>query len=102
MRGSVVIPTCRRPALLGRCLDALAAQTLPPEDYEILVADDAADDATRARVESFAARVPVAVRYLAVSDTHGPAAARNVGRRAARAPVVAFTDDDTIPDPGWL
>jgi GT2 family glycosyltransferase len=32
----------------------------------------------------------------------GPAAARNRGWRAARAPVVAFTDDDCVPDPGWL
>lgn len=42
---------------------------------------------------------------IVVDDTHlrsGPAAARNRGWRRARAPVVAFTDDDTVPDPGWL
>src|SRR5690606_30571680 len=38
----------------------------------------------------------------AVTGRHGPAAARNVGWRAARCEVVAFTDDDCIPDPGWL
>jgi cellulose synthase/poly-beta-1,6-N-acetylglucosamine synthase-like glycosyltransferase len=43
LRVSVVIPTYRRPELLGRCLDALAAQMLTPDSYEILVADDAAE-----------------------------------------------------------
>src|SRR5205085_6868290 len=28
--------------------------------------------------------------------------ARNAGWRAARAPIVAFTDDDCVPQPGWL
>jgi GT2 family glycosyltransferase len=102
VRVSVVVPTCRRPELLVRCLAALAAQELPPEDYEILVADDAALSATREQVEAFAAGVRPAVRYLAVTGTHGPAAARNVGWRSARGAVIAFTDDDTVPDPGWL
>jgi GT2 family glycosyltransferase len=101
-RVSVVVPTYRRPELLGRCLSALAAQTLPPEDYEVLIADDASDTTTRRQVEDFAAGVKCAVRYVPVTGTHGPAAARNAGWRAARAPILAFTDDDTVPDPGWL
>lgn len=32
----------------------------------------------------------------------GPAAARNHGARVARAPILAFTDDDCIPAPDWL
>lgn len=74
---SVVIPTCGRPELLQRCLAALRAQTLPAEAYEVIVSDDTA---TR----------------------HGPAAARNRGWRRARAEIIAFTDDDTEPDPCWL
>jgi GT2 family glycosyltransferase len=99
---SVVVPTYRRPELLGRCLTALAAQDMPTENYEILVADDADDEATRRQVETFAAQVKCVVRYLPVKTAHGPAAARNVGWRAARAPIVAFTDDDTVPQSAWL
>jgi GT2 family glycosyltransferase len=101
-RVSVIVPTYRRPDLLGRCLAALAAQALDPDSYEILVADDDASDTTRRQVEGFAATVKPAVRYLPVTVAHGPAAARNAGWRAARAPVIAFTDDDTVPDRGWL
>lgn len=102
MRVSVVVPTYRRPDLLDRCLSALAAQGLDGAAYEIIVADDAASDATRGQVEAWAARGPAAVRYVAVTATQGPAGARNAGWRSARGEVVAFTDDDTIPGPGWL
>jgi glycosyltransferase involved in cell wall biosynthesis len=102
VRASVVAPTCRRPALLGRCLAALDAQALPAADYEVLVCDDAASDETRRQVKAFAEKARAVVRYLPVKEKHGPAAARNVGWRAARSPVIAFTDDDTVPDAGWL
>ena len=101
-RVCVVVPTYQRRELLARCLAALAAQSLTPAEYEVVIADDAASDATRQQVEEFAARVAFTVRYLPVTGRHGPAAARNAGWRAARAPLIAFTDDDTIPQPEWL
>jgi GT2 family glycosyltransferase len=73
---SVVVPTCGRPELLERCLAALHRQTLAAERYEIVVVED--------------------------TTRSGPATARNRGWRAARAPFIAFTDDDTIPGPDWL
>src|SRR4051794_22427638 len=99
---SVVIPTYRRPDLLARCLTAVTAQDVDRAEYEVIVADDAADDATRRQVEAVAAAARPAVRYVAVTGAHGPAAARNRGWHAARGDVIAFTDDDTIPDLGWL
>jgi cellulose synthase/poly-beta-1,6-N-acetylglucosamine synthase-like glycosyltransferase len=42
------------------------------------------------------------VRYVTPQGTRGPAGARNAGWRAAAGALVAFTDDDTIPDPDWL
>jgi len=102
---SVVVPTWRRPELLDRCLQALVRQTLAPQRYEIIVCDDGPDDATRALVERIAgahrARA-LLIRYLPITATQGPAGARNAGWRHARAAIIAFTDDDTIPDPRWL
>jgi glycosyltransferase involved in cell wall biosynthesis len=102
LRVSVVVPTYRRPELLGRCLAALTAQTMVPDSYEVLVADDAASAETRRQVEEYSKKAAFSIRYLPVTRIHGPAAARNIGWRAARAPIIAFTDDDTVPDAGWL
>jgi glycosyltransferase involved in cell wall biosynthesis len=43
-----------------------------------------------------------AIRYIPNQGIHGPAAARNAGWQAAQAPIIAFTDDDCLPEPGWL
>jgi glycosyltransferase involved in cell wall biosynthesis len=102
---SVVVPTFKRRQLLDRCLAALVAQTFDPSAYEIVIADDAANETTRRQVEDWRNRCPQtgpAVHYLPVRDSHGPAAARNAGWRFARGRVIAFTDDDCIPEPEWL
>ena len=102
---SVVVPTFNRSELLDRCLAALVAQSLDPAAYEIIIADDAASERTRAQVEGWRRRCAVmgpVIHYVAVRNSHGPAAARNAGWRQAQGPVIAFTDDDCIPDRDWL
>lgn len=105
IRVSVVVPTYKRIALLERCLNALLAQHLSPTEYEIIVADDAAATETAELVGWLARQAPACgptLRYLAVTGAHGPAAARNIGWRAARGAIIAFTDDDCVPDADWL
>ncbi|MEX5218813.1 MAG: glycosyltransferase [Nitrospira sp.] len=103
IRLSVVIPTYRRPELLRRCLSALIAQTMDPALYEILIVDDGTTQDTWKAVRTAASTVSMpAIRYLAAPGRRGPAAARNLGWKAARGPIVAFTDDDCIPVPDWL
>lgn len=102
---SVVVPTCKRRDLLARCLEALLAQDYDRSRYEIIVADDEASQKTCHLVSAFACRVSalgLRVRYVAVKETRGPAAARNRGWRTACGEIIAFTDDDCIPAPGWL
>jgi GT2 family glycosyltransferase len=95
---SVIIPAYNAAATLAACLDALLAQRLPPEmpPLEIIVVDDGSRDATPA----IAARYAPAVRLLRQANA-GPAAARNTGLAAARAPLVLFTDADCEPLPTW-
>lgn len=102
MRTTVVVPTYRRPDCLDRCLGALAAQEFDPADCEIIVADDAGCEATRRQVAAWAGRSVIPIRYTAPVAAHGPAAARNAGWHAGRGRIIAFTDDDCIPDPHWL
>lgn len=107
---SVVVPTCARPDLLERCLQALLQQSLAARTYEIIVVDDRPAPGTRQLVEALqrcaAGRTlpirRVTIQYIPNHDRHGPAAARNRGWHAARAAIVAFTDDDTVPAHDWL
>lgn len=100
---SVVVPTCGRLPLLARCLAALRAQSLPASRYEVIVVDDTpapTDAVADCCAQARACGLPV--RCLRNPGPRGPAAARNLGWRAARAPWVGFTDDDTIAQPDWL
>lgn len=101
-RISVVIPTFRRPVLLARCLDAVLAQDYAGE-FEVIVVDDGGTEDTRELVAALApAGGRPALRYLRPTLAHGPAVARNCGWRAALGELIAFTDDDAVPDPDWL
>lgn len=105
-RVSVVVPTYKRPDLLLRCLNALAEQDIDSNCYEVIVVDDAACEETQCLVEHVAECFLTAcgpcLRYVAVRGKHGPAVARNTGWQAAQSEIIAFTDDDCIPQPGWL
>ena len=97
---SVVIPTYRRPQLLTRCLNAVLDQQEAGFDYEVIVVDDEPSDETRGLVESL--ENSVRIRYLQTSGHQGPAVARNLGASSAAGAILAFTDDDCIPDQRWL
>jgi GT2 family glycosyltransferase len=95
-RLTVVVATHNRPESLRRCLDSLLRTRYP--GLEIVVVDNApADDAAR---ELVLAHYPPTVRYLR-EPVPGLARAHNRGLAAAHGTLVAFTDDDTLVDPGW-
>jgi len=95
---SVIVPVRDRRALLSQLLEALAAQTFA--DHEVIVVDDRSTDGSREEAVRHAAMGQPVV----VIDGPGTGAvsARTVGVALARAPVLAFTDSDCVPDPRWL
>ncbi len=95
-RISVVVPTVDRVALLERTLRGLAAQDVG--DFEAIVVHDG-DRGVVTLLADWADRLPL--RSLGIPE-RGAVAKRNVGWRAASAPLIAFTDDDCEPAPGWL
>ncbi|WP_041258099.1 glycosyltransferase [Fibrella aestuarina] len=99
---SIVIPTYKRPGLLRACLAALAEQTVSLMTFEVIVVDDGNDPPTALAARQMAQQTGLTVRYLAQPERRGPAAARNRGWRVALAPLVAFTDDDCLPERTWL
>jgi cellulose synthase/poly-beta-1,6-N-acetylglucosamine synthase-like glycosyltransferase len=96
---AVVVPSRDRPLRLRWLLNALEEQTLT--DFEVIVAHDSTDE-----TEALLRGQPLArrgvLRSLRFPPGPGPAVKRNAGWRAARAPLVAFTDDDCRPPRDWL
>jgi glycosyltransferase involved in cell wall biosynthesis len=101
-RVSVVIATHERPEGIARTLAALRAQTLPAEDFEVVVVDDGSGPETAAALQQAAAAGGPALTLLRNETAGGPARARNRGWREARGALIAFTDDDCVPSPRWL
>jgi histidinol-phosphate phosphatase family protein len=94
----VVVPTMARPSL-RRLLAALDGATgLPPR--ALMLVDDRPDPDRDGLLASVPGGLSARVEVLATGG-RGPAAARNAGWRAARAPWVAFLDDDVVPPPDW-
>ena len=98
-RISIVVPTCRRAPALARCLVALEDQTLQSSQFEIIVVDDGGTSGSE--VSGTDARGPERAQLIRHAENSGAGAARNTGARAAQAPLIAFVDDDCIPEPDW-
>ena len=94
---SVVIATRDRPALLRAALGAVGRSLRPGDD--VIVVDSASRPSAADAVAGVAAE---AGARLVRCDRPGTSRARNTGARAASAAVVAFTDDDCLPEPDWL
>ena len=93
---SIVIVTWNGRQYLDDCLTA--AQVQHGADAEIVLVDNGSSDGTPAHVQ---ARFP-GVRVVALGANHGFAGGCNIGAREARGAYVAFLNNDTIADPGWL
>ncbi|MEA3339293.1 MAG: glycosyltransferase [Chloroflexota bacterium] len=92
---SIIVPVYNTEDTLDDCLVALETQTLPGEQYEIVVVDDGSTDGSADIARQHQVR-------LIQQPNAGPAAARNRGARAARGELLLFTDADCAPAPDWL
>lgn len=98
----MVVSTHDRPARLDALLNSLREQTLPADEFEVVIVDNASKPPTGEVLEAQVKRGGLALRAMRRDDDRGPSAARNEGWRAATAPLIIFTDDDCVVTPRWL
>lgn len=96
---SVVIPTRDRPGQLQDCLAAIAAQTMARQRFEVVVVDDGSLAPVAPQLAGWHDRLTI--RHARTAGG-GPSTARRAGTALASGRWLAFTDDDCVPEPGWL
>ena len=92
-RVSVLICTNNGARTLAETCDAVTRLEYP--DVEVIVVDDGSTDATADIAREHG------IRVISTAN-HGLASARNTGLEAATGEIVAYLDDDAVPDPHWL
>ncbi len=97
-----MLPTYKRPELLHRCLLNLVNQDFNKNEYEIIVVSDGPDEQTHEKVLEYQRQSAAGILYYSLEYKKGPAAARNLGWRAAKGRLITFTDDDCVPTENWL
>jgi len=101
IRATIQLCTYNRAHLLGRVLDACFEQTLPADQYEVVLVDDGSSDDTPAVIAAARARATCAFTVVSQANA-GLARARNAGIARASGTRVIFIDDDTLPVPSFV
>ncbi len=99
---SVIVPSYRGAALIGRCLESLATQTLEAAAFEVLVVINGPADATPAVVEAVRGRFPQLRLRTIRSSVAGASRARNLGLASAAGEFVTFVDHDDWVSSSYL
>jgi glycosyltransferase involved in cell wall biosynthesis len=96
-----VICTYKRPEMLGAAIESMFHQTIPPDEFEVIVVDNNSGDGTETVVKKYQDRAEFPLPYIREAK-RGLSYSRNAGVQIARGKFVAFLDDDAEADPRWL
>lgn len=96
---SIIIPMYNSEKYVAECLESISVQTL--QNFELIIVDDCSTDKSREVVEEcvskFFKNQPEKVKLFVLEKNHGnPAAARNVGLKAAQGEYIMFVDSDDL------
>lgn len=98
---TVLITAYNRPDALALAVESLAAQSLPRDQWNVLLVEDGSPEPASAAIAAIAKRSAVPIRHLRIPNG-GPARARNIGIREATGEVVLIVNDDVILSPKHL
>jgi GT2 family glycosyltransferase len=89
---SVIVVTYKLGDRLTDCLDALIKQDY--QNFEIILINNGEINIDIVKKYN--------IRYVDLGRNYGCSYARNVGASVAKAPILAFLDDDAIPERRWV
>lgn len=99
---TVIICTYNREKYIRNLLESIAANTLPKDQYEILLVENNCTDNTHGVCQQFSAEHPE-VNFRCVNEAEqGLSAARNRGIREAKGELLVYVDDDALVDDHYL
>jgi len=96
---SVIVPALNEEKVIGQCLDSLHRLNFPPNDFEVILADNGSTDHTIDVARSFSDKLNLTI--LQKPGIH-VSALRNLGASQAQGRFFAFLDSDCIVPPNWL
>ncbi|WP_402466780.1 glycosyltransferase family 2 protein [Isoptericola aurantiacus] len=99
LKVSVVVPAYQPGEGIRRVVDSLAAQSMPQDEFELIIVDDGSPDDTWSRLEAIRDERPN-VRIKRIENSGWPSRPRNIGIEIARGEYVLFMDhdDEILPD----
>jgi glycosyltransferase involved in cell wall biosynthesis len=97
---SVIVATYNRCDVVRGAVESLMNQDSRGTSYEVIVVDNNSTDATRRTLEELCSKYENLSYHF--EPQQGVSYARNRGIAAARAPILAFTDDDIKPASNWV
>ncbi|GEM_PF-2317108 len=95
---SVIVPTFNRAAILEKVLFSLDDQSLPANEYEVIVVDDGSEDDTAAAVSRLQQRMNYRLGYIRNEESRGVTGATNRGIKAAEGEILVIINDDALAD----
>src|SRR5689334_20731290 len=99
---SVIVATYNRCETIRGTIESLMSQECEGVEYEVIVVDNNSTDDTRRTIEQLRNQPGYENLHYFFEEQQGVSYARNRGIAAARAPILAFTDDDIRPSQDWV
>jgi glycosyltransferase involved in cell wall biosynthesis len=94
MKISVIIPNYNMELYIERTLESLNNQTLPKDDYEVIIIENNSTDNSKEVIEKSISNIPTFKLFS--EQKQGPSFCRNTGIHKAQYDIIYFTDADCI------
>ena len=101
-QASVILPTFNRRKILEKVLRSLEQQTMPADQYEVIISDDGSSDDTELFLQQFLKNTKLNLKCILSKTNSGPAKARNLALERAESEIIIIIGDDIELDQNFV